>query len=246
MTAVFDHSESTGSDRLVLLVIADRSDDSGRGCWRGKESIAHMARVDRATVTRSIARLEALGELVVDRRPGRTSEYRISLPGVTDSEDGPARSVANPAQIAPTPENGGRRNLRLHPAQDAPTPGAPVRRDTSLDVSYTRAPTAPRGRSAPATPPAPAPPAHREPGRVNLGRGLGAPPLWDIDADGNAVWRGDAPPRAAEDGPPEWVPGSSRQIEATDAGRAAIAAARDLARARGKPPTPDPDPEPEA
>lgn len=82
MTAVFDHSQSRLADRLVLLVIADRSDDDGTGCYRGKESIARMAHVSRSTVTESLAALEALGELVIEHRAGRTSQYRVLLPGV--------------------------------------------------------------------------------------------------------------------------------------------------------------------
>jgi hypothetical protein len=79
MTAVFDYSEARGSDRLVLLVIADRSDDDGTGCFRGKESIARMARVSRATVTAAIRRLQEIGELEVEQRPGRTSRYRVTV-----------------------------------------------------------------------------------------------------------------------------------------------------------------------
>src|SRR6186713_408890 len=134
MTAVFDRSEATGSDRLVLLVIADRSNDDGAGCFRGRESIARMARVSPATVTRSIARLEELGELVVERRAGFTSLYRITLPGVcsdcVDLAGGSAQSV-----------QGG----LLTGAQGV---YAPVQRDTSLDVLDT-------SEGAPARPPRP-------------------------------------------------------------------------------------------
>ena len=87
MTAVFDHSEARGNDRLVLLVIADRSDDDGTGCWRGRESIAHMARIHPNTVTNAIRRLEELGELIVERRDGNTSAYQIVLPSVGPSQE---------------------------------------------------------------------------------------------------------------------------------------------------------------
>jgi len=112
MTAVFDHSASRLADRLVLLVIADSAHDDGTGCFRGKESIARMAGVSRTTVTEAIGRLEALGEIVVERRPGRSSLYSVVLPGVGQN---PAGSVGqNPAQ--------GRPPVR-------PTPGHPSGRD---------------------------------------------------------------------------------------------------------------------
>ena len=121
MTAVFDHSQSRLADRLVLLVIADRSDDDGTGCYRGKESIARMARVDRATVTRAIQNLVALGELEVEHRHGRTSLYRIVLEGV--------------GAICAGSEGEGRRKLRRGEAQDAPGSRRNLRPNTSLDTS---------------------------------------------------------------------------------------------------------------
>jgi hypothetical protein len=136
MTAVFDHSESTGSARLVLLVIADRAGDDGAGCWRGKESIAHMARVSRTTVTEAIKALEALGELEVDRRPGATSQYRVVLPGVGTRPDSgrppgriPADQPADPAGIRPTVGQTGGRPV-----------GQTGGRDTSLDTSIALGP----------------------------------------------------------------------------------------------------------
>jgi hypothetical protein len=189
MTAVFDYSESTGSDRLVLLVIADRSADDGSGCWRGKESIAHMARVSRATVTRALANLEALGELVVDRRPGTTSEYRIVLPTVDNS--------APPAQSEPTAERPGSKRAggRL---TGEPGVGSPVSRDTSLDIRKPRA----RAREAPTSAQFSAP---AEPAPTHLGRGKDAMKLWDIRDDGTLVWLGDGPePKAPE---PRWRSG---------------------------------------
>jgi hypothetical protein len=135
ISAVFEHSEATGTARLVLLAIADASDHHGAGCWRGKETIARMARTSRATVTRSITELEALGELVVDRRAGRTSTYQILLPGI--ATDGgypqppanPAQNEpTNPAQNEPTPPEVGSNRAYGRPT-GAPTPGSPVSRD---------------------------------------------------------------------------------------------------------------------
>lgn len=106
MTAVFDHSEARLADRLVLLVIADRSDDDGSGCFRGVRSIAHMARVDERTVRRAIANLEQLGELEVERRQGQSSLYRVTTPNPgQDVRGNPGQSVRGPLAGCPrTPD----------------------------------------------------------------------------------------------------------------------------------------------
>jgi hypothetical protein len=118
MQAVFDHSQSQHSSRLVLLAIADGCDHTGAGCWSGKKRLAEMANVDRATVTRSIITLCEMGELAVEERPGRTNLYRILLP-----VDNPVRG----AQYAPG------KGAQLAPpgAQDAPTPRDEMRPEPS-------------------------------------------------------------------------------------------------------------------
>ncbi len=121
MTAVFDHSDSRLADRLILLVIADRADDDGTGCYRGKESIARMARVSRSTVTEAITRLTEMGELEVEHRPGRTSLYRVVLPGVGQNPAGSGR-----------PESG--RGSATRPADRRPGSGP----DPSLDTSTSK------------------------------------------------------------------------------------------------------------
>lgn len=85
MTWVFESSQSTGSDRLVLLAIADRANDEGRDAWPSVENIATKARMDVRTVQRSLRRLEALGELKLDRRRGSSTRYTVVMrPGARD------------------------------------------------------------------------------------------------------------------------------------------------------------------
>jgi hypothetical protein len=93
MTAVFDHSQSRLADRLVLLVIADRSDDDGSGCFRARDSIAHMAGVSVRQVTESVRHLIEMGELEVTPRPGTSNLYRITL---ADSATPPLAGSATP------------------------------------------------------------------------------------------------------------------------------------------------------
>jgi hypothetical protein len=64
---VYEHSEATGNERLVLLAIADEADDDGTNGHPGIERIAHKARVNTRTTMRCIERLEAAGRLIVHR-----------------------------------------------------------------------------------------------------------------------------------------------------------------------------------
>lgn len=79
-TYVFHESTVTGNDRLVLLVLADNAWDDGSHCYPSIETIALKARVARRTVLRCIDRLEAVGEIIVQRSKGRVSNrYFLTL-----------------------------------------------------------------------------------------------------------------------------------------------------------------------
>jgi hypothetical protein len=72
MTAVWEHSKAAGTDLLVLLALADNSDDDGYAF----PSVAHAARkckISTSTARRHMRRLQALDELVVIEGGGRTS-----------------------------------------------------------------------------------------------------------------------------------------------------------------------------
>ena len=79
MTWVFNHSRATGTDRLVLLAIADSANDYGQESWPSLSTIARKAGIDRRTVSRSLARLEELGEL------RRARSGRLGAGGVSNS-----------------------------------------------------------------------------------------------------------------------------------------------------------------
>lgn len=83
MTWVFEHSKSTGNDRLVLLAIADRANDEGTDAWPSIETLAGKTRASESTVKRSIRRLVELGELdVIEVGTGRrSSRYRVAVEG---------------------------------------------------------------------------------------------------------------------------------------------------------------------
>lgn len=88
MTWVFDHSRAEGSDRLVLLAIADRANDEGGDAWPSLAWIAQKANLSERTVRRCLRSLEENGEIETlvqaggnkftrhDRRP---NAYRVVM-----------------------------------------------------------------------------------------------------------------------------------------------------------------------
>jgi hypothetical protein len=85
LNEVWNHSKAAGTDRLVLLALADQANPVTRECWPSIGYIAHRCNVSNRTVQRSIRSLEALGEVVVVLSSKgwdggglkRTNRYRI-------------------------------------------------------------------------------------------------------------------------------------------------------------------------
>lgn len=97
MEAVFEHSQSAGAARLVLLALADEASSTGEvSAYRRSMSwLVTKCNSSLSTVHRAIENLVALGELEVVRRgDGRTSsDYLIRIegcqvdtPGVSDRQ----------------------------------------------------------------------------------------------------------------------------------------------------------------
>lgn len=73
VAAVLNHSKATGTDKVVLIGLAwHMSETWGEGTWIGLDRLATYAGVSTRTVMRSIASLEELGELDVDRHNGKS------------------------------------------------------------------------------------------------------------------------------------------------------------------------------
>lgn len=114
-TWVYEHSEATGNDRLVLLAIADEADDDGRNAFPGIDRIGHKARVPKRTTMRCLERLEASGDLVVNRPEqrgrGHHNTYVVvmgkgdNLAPIPDAEErrAKARKGAQPYLIGSLP-----------------------------------------------------------------------------------------------------------------------------------------------
>lgn len=142
MSWVFEHSQATGNDRLVLLAIADRCDDDGRNCWKSTEKLAAKARVSKRTAQRCIDHLVEIGELEVTERPGTTNMLAVLIPGE-------GRQVVTPPGGAVTG-----RGVKLSPLT-AVTPRQLVTRDTRVQGGVT--PVSPdTSKNHPSTPQPPA------------------------------------------------------------------------------------------
>ena len=62
MDKVWDNSQASKTDKLVLLAIARRY-KPGVGAWPSQDYLAKICGVDGRSIRNSIRRLEALGEL---------------------------------------------------------------------------------------------------------------------------------------------------------------------------------------
>ena len=81
MTQVWEHSQATGGQLLVLLAIADFADDHGKA-WPSVSTLAKKARITKRHTQKVIKQLKDMGELVVDQgASGRwgTNLYKITL-----------------------------------------------------------------------------------------------------------------------------------------------------------------------
>lgn len=106
LTAVWERSRTRGTDLLVLLAIADFTDDEGR-CWPSIDTLSRKARVSDRTVQTKIRRLILLGELEVGEGKGRkgTNLYRVRLENLGRGE-GPSGGVKS-SGVKSSPESPG-------------------------------------------------------------------------------------------------------------------------------------------
>lgn len=73
---VLRHSPTTGTDRLVLLVLADAADSDGTNAWPSLDTIAQRANVNRRTAQRSLRRLDDDGHIAIESNVGGPVDAR--------------------------------------------------------------------------------------------------------------------------------------------------------------------------
>jgi len=78
MNKVWEHSQSVGRQRLVLLAIADHQGE--QGAWPSLDTIAKMCNASKRSVSRDISDLKMMGELrVVEKAAPFGGQYRANL-----------------------------------------------------------------------------------------------------------------------------------------------------------------------
>ena len=83
MAWVLNHSTTTGTDKLVLLGIANHADEHGENAWPSIPTLARYAGVTERNARHAVRRLEDAGEIVTEeRRGGRVGGRRASFRGV--------------------------------------------------------------------------------------------------------------------------------------------------------------------
>lgn len=107
MSWVWEHSTAGGSERLVLLAIADNAADDGSNAWPSLHTLARKTLLDVRTVRRILRRLEAGGHLFigVSAGPHGANRYTVRM-----HQRGPATSTGsvdnageNPVDNSSTP-----------------------------------------------------------------------------------------------------------------------------------------------
>jgi len=82
MSWVIEKSLQKGSNLLVLLMIANHADTSGRNAYPGVATVAAETRLTERAVRYILPKLEVSGELVIERDAGPFGTHLYTLPGV--------------------------------------------------------------------------------------------------------------------------------------------------------------------
>lgn len=99
---VIEKSKHKGSALLTLLCIANCANESGANAFPGMPRLARDTRMSLRQVSRIIEKLEASGELAVERREGRNHHY--SLPLMAPDKLTGVQKPKTPDISAPTPD----------------------------------------------------------------------------------------------------------------------------------------------
>lgn len=114
MTDVWKLQGLSGTEKLVLLALADNANDAGE-CFPSVAMLAHKTCVCERAVRSAIRDLEAMGYVTSESRAGTSTLYRISATPRHVVPTAPASNAA-PARRAP------RHQMPPTPAPDAPPP----------------------------------------------------------------------------------------------------------------------------
>lgn len=162
MAIVLHHSPAKGTDKVILLGIANHDGDGGS--WPSVKTLAKYANIDERGVNKALARLEASGQItrhiqqggtLATRAGQRTNMYVINLACPPDCDRTAAHRVTPPdtPKTTPVPQDRGVREDRGTPVpQDR---GTPVPQDTRTILEPSSEPSGKNSRAADAAPATP-------------------------------------------------------------------------------------------
>lgn len=123
------------TEKLILICLADATNDDGRGCWPALATLARKCSVSDRTVRRALSKMEEHGLLSREFRTGRSTIIRLH------PEAWPERSPVSPA--CPT----GQTPDKLSGVSDChPGHGCPPTPDTGVPQNHKRTKRSPVAR----------------------------------------------------------------------------------------------------
>lgn len=132
MTDVWNHSQSSGSDLLVLLAIADFANEQG-GAFPAVSTLAKKARMSERNTQRALRTLTKRGELKIEKGKGphSTNIYRVTIchPDNLSGDTGVTPGVTNPVSRGDTGVTPGVTTL-------SPNPSSYPSEEPSIEPSY--------------------------------------------------------------------------------------------------------------
>ena len=103
LTVVLNHSQAKGTEKLVLLGIANHHGE--HGAWPSVSTLAHYTNMSERRVQQIIKSLEDSGELIVEAKKGagygkyKTNRYWIKVTCPPDCTGFPQHSQTKPASV---------------------------------------------------------------------------------------------------------------------------------------------------
>ncbi len=131
---VWEHSPVGGSERLVLLAIADCAADDGTNAWPSVATLARKCRVDERTVQRIIRRLSGGGHLLVEASAGGrgSNRYAVVMTGPEEKPEEKPETEPEPAESQSGPSEP---PADCHPRQSDTGGELPGRHDATAGVA---------------------------------------------------------------------------------------------------------------
>jgi hypothetical protein len=161
-TWIWENSPASGMELLILLALADQSDDDGLS-WPSIAYIARKTRLHEDTVNRNLRSLIDRGEVSREERPGRSNLLRIvrTPPQATGGfssggfSSGGSSAPPTPPQAAPPPPRNGPPQNHQEPSEEPSLTGSGALDLQGVPTPATSKAKPKRGRAAVAATPAP-------------------------------------------------------------------------------------------